>query len=236
MGKLLVVVGLLIAFGGLLLMLGVPIGRLPGDITYRRGNTTFYFPIVTSILASVLLTLLLALFCATEAHWRSKADRWIKKMALEHGMIEPFEDRQCRSGVVSWPVVVRYDIRVADEFKVFTNINNTVIDPKQFDPRSFVDLKTDICIVHELDSRSPGRSEMATSPRCAHGLSRQVDLRAVRDRQSTAWMNTVRKPAWRFPTRVRCSAKIYANEGIAQVLFFRATSRARSYGDKKGSI
>ncbi len=60
MGKLLVVVGLLIAFAGLLVMLGVPVGRLPGDITYRRGHTTLYFPIVTSILASVLLTLLLA--------------------------------------------------------------------------------------------------------------------------------------------------------------------------------
>lgn len=61
MGKVLVVVGLLTAGVGLLVMLGVPIGRLPGDITYRRGNTTFYFPIVTSIVASVLLTLLLAL-------------------------------------------------------------------------------------------------------------------------------------------------------------------------------
>jgi hypothetical protein len=60
-GKVLVVGGLLIAGVGLLVMLGVPIGRLPGDITYRRGNTTFYFPIVTSIVASVLLTLLLAL-------------------------------------------------------------------------------------------------------------------------------------------------------------------------------
>jgi Protein of unknown function (DUF2905) len=59
-GKLLVVVGLLVAFIGLLVMLGVPIGRLPGDISYRRGNTTFYFPIVTSIVASILLTLLLA--------------------------------------------------------------------------------------------------------------------------------------------------------------------------------
>jgi Protein of unknown function (DUF2905) len=59
-GKVLVVVGLLIAFAGLLVMLGVPIGRLPGDITYRRGNTTFYFPIVTSIVVSVLLTLLLS--------------------------------------------------------------------------------------------------------------------------------------------------------------------------------
>ena len=60
MGKVLVVVGLLIAFAGLLVMFGVPIGRLPGDITYRRGNTTFYFPIVTSIVVSVLLTLLLS--------------------------------------------------------------------------------------------------------------------------------------------------------------------------------
>jgi hypothetical protein len=59
-GKLLVVVGLLIAFAGLLVMLGVPIGRLPGDVSFRRGNTTFYFPIVTSIVVSVLLTLLLA--------------------------------------------------------------------------------------------------------------------------------------------------------------------------------
>jgi Protein of unknown function (DUF2905) len=59
-GKLLVVAGLLIALAGLLVLLGVPIGRLPGDISYRRGNTTFYFPIVTSIVASILLTLLLA--------------------------------------------------------------------------------------------------------------------------------------------------------------------------------
>jgi hypothetical protein len=59
-GKLLVIAGLLVAFVGLLVMLGVPIGRLPGDVSYRRGNTTFYFPIVTSILASILLTLLLA--------------------------------------------------------------------------------------------------------------------------------------------------------------------------------
>ena len=77
-----------------------------------------------------------------------KADRWIRKMALEHGMIEPFEDRQVRDGVVSYGLSsYGYDIRVADEFKIFTNINNTVIDPKQFDPRSFVDLKTDVCIV-----------------------------------------------------------------------------------------
>ena len=65
-------------------------------------------------------------------------------MALEHGMIEPFEDRQIREGVVSYGLSsYGYDIRVADEFKIFTNINNTVIDPKNFDPRSFVDVKAD---------------------------------------------------------------------------------------------
>src|SRR5215204_6232849 len=77
-----------------------------------------------------------------------KADRWIKKMALEHGMIEPFEDRQVRKGVISYGLSsYGYDIRVADEFKVFTNINSTVVDPKNFDARSFVDLRADVCII-----------------------------------------------------------------------------------------
>jgi deoxycytidine triphosphate deaminase len=77
-----------------------------------------------------------------------KADKWIKRMALEHGMIEPFEDRQVRKGVISYGLSsYGYDIRVADEFKVFTNINNTVVDPKNFDDRSFVDMKTDVCII-----------------------------------------------------------------------------------------
>jgi hypothetical protein len=61
MGKLLVIIGIVIAGVGLLVMMGVPIGRLPGDITYRKGNTTFYFPLATSILASIILTLLLSL-------------------------------------------------------------------------------------------------------------------------------------------------------------------------------
>ena len=77
-----------------------------------------------------------------------KADRWIKKMALEHGMIEPFEDRQVRDGVMSYGLSsYGYDIRVADEFKIFTNINSTVVDPKNFDARIFVDLQADICII-----------------------------------------------------------------------------------------
>ena len=77
-----------------------------------------------------------------------KSDGWIKRMALEHRMIEPFVEEQVREGVVSYGVSsYGYDIRVADEFKVFTNINTTVIDPKAFDSRSFVDLKADVCIV-----------------------------------------------------------------------------------------
>ena len=77
-----------------------------------------------------------------------KADRWIKRMALEHGMIEPFVERQVREDVVSYGLSsYGYDIRVADEFKVFTNVYSTVVDPKNFDPRSFVDIKADVCII-----------------------------------------------------------------------------------------
>src|SRR6185436_10472197 len=72
-----------------------------------------------------------------------RPDSWIRKMAREHGMIEPFEDRQVREGIVSFGLSsYGYDIRVADEFKVFTNINNTVVDPKNFDPSSFALART----------------------------------------------------------------------------------------------
>jgi dCTP deaminase len=75
-----------------------------------------------------------------------KADRWIRRMALEHGMIEPFVDRQVRSGIISFGLSsYGYDMRVSDEFKVFTNVFNTLVDPKHFDPRSFVDIKAEFC-------------------------------------------------------------------------------------------
>src|SRR5262249_48211270 len=77
-----------------------------------------------------------------------KTANGIKRMALEHRMIEPFVDEQMRVGVISYGLSsYGYDIRVADDFKVFTNVYNTVVDPKSFDSRSFVDIKTDVCII-----------------------------------------------------------------------------------------
>ena len=77
-----------------------------------------------------------------------KSDKWIRRMALEHRMIEPFEDRQVRDGVISYGVSsYGYDMRVADEFRIFTNVNSTIVDPKHFDAKSFVEFKGDVCIV-----------------------------------------------------------------------------------------
>src|ERR1700675_1516964 len=81
--------------------------------------------------------------------WMSvKPDHWIRRMSLEHKMIEPFEDRQVRGGVISYGVSsYGYDIRVADEFHIFTNVNSTIVDPKHFDSRSFVEFKGAECLV-----------------------------------------------------------------------------------------
>ena len=77
-----------------------------------------------------------------------KPDRWIRRMAREHRMIEPFCEKQVREGVVSYGLSsYGYDIRIADEFKIFTNINSSIVDPKSFDPRSFVDFRGDVCII-----------------------------------------------------------------------------------------
>ncbi len=77
-----------------------------------------------------------------------KPDRWIRKMALEHRMIEPFEEKQVREGVISYGVSsYGYDMRVSDEFRIFTNVNSTIVDPKHFDARSFVEFRGDVCII-----------------------------------------------------------------------------------------
>src|SRR3979411_849752 len=76
-----------------------------------------------------------------------KSDRWIRKMAREHDMINPFSEKQGREGLISYVLSsYGYDLRVADEFKIFTNVNSTVVDPKNFDERSFVTVRSDVCI------------------------------------------------------------------------------------------
>ena len=154
-------------------------------------------------------------------------------------MIEPFVEEQVREGVVSYGVSsYGYDIRVADEFKVFTNINTTVIDPKKFDSRSFVDLKTDVCIVPPNSFALARTVEYFRIPR---------DILTVCLGKSTyarcgIIVNvTPFEPEWEGTATLEISnttplpARIYANEGIAQVLFLQSDETCeRSYADKKG--
>jgi dCTP deaminase len=160
-------------------------------------------------------------------------------MALEHGMIEPFEDQQVRAGVISYGLSsYGYDIRVADEFKVFTNINNTVVDPKNFDDRSFVDMKTEVCIIPPNSFALARTVEYFRIPR---------DVLTVCVGKSTyarcgLIVNvTPFEPEWEGFVTLEISnttplpAKVYANEGISQVLFFQSDEVCEtSYADKKG--
>ncbi|MGE0392199.1 MAG: dCTP deaminase [Vicinamibacterales bacterium] len=168
-----------------------------------------------------------------------KSDRWIRKMALEHRMIEPFEDRQVREGVVSYGLSsYGYDIRVADEFKVFTNINSTVIDPKNFDARSFVDIKTDVCIVPPNSFALARTVEYFRIPRDVLTVCLGKSTYA---RCGIIVNVTPFEPEWEGNVTLEISnttplpAKIYAHEGIAQVLFFQSDEVCEvSYKDKKG--
>ncbi len=111
-----------------------------------------------------------------------KSDKWIRKMSLEHKMIEPFQDSQVREGVISYGVSsYGYDMRVADEFKIFTNVNSSIVDPKHFDPKSFVEYKGDVCIVPP-NSFALGRSvEYFRIPRqCLTICVGKSTLRALR--------------------------------------------------------
>jgi dCTP deaminase len=168
-----------------------------------------------------------------------KADRWIKKMALEHGMIEPFEDRQVRAGVVSFGLSsYGYDIRVADEFKVFTNVNNALIDPKNFDPRSFVDIKSDTCIVPPNSFALARTVEYFRIPRDVLTVCLGKSTYA---RCGIIVNVTPLEPEWEghvtleFSNTTPLPAKIYANEGAAQFLFLQGNEPCDvSYRDKAG--
>ena len=160
-------------------------------------------------------------------------------MARDHKMIEPFVDTQVRGSAISYGVSsYGYDIRVADEFKVFTNINNTVIDPKAFDPRSFVDLKTDVCIVPPNSFALARTVEYFRIPRDVLTVCLGKSTYA---RCGIIVNVTPFEPEWEGTVTLEISnttplpAKIYANEGIAQVLFFQSDEPCEiSYRDKKG--
>jgi dCTP deaminase len=168
-----------------------------------------------------------------------KSDIWIKRMAAEHGMIEPFVEEQVSEGVVSYGVSsYGYDIRVADEFKIFTNINTTVIDPKSFDPRSFQDLKADVCIVPPNSFALARTVEYFRIPRDVLTVCLGKSTYA---RCGIIVNVTPFEPEWEGTATLEISnttplpARIYANEGIAQVLFFQSDEACgRSYADKKG--
>ena len=168
-----------------------------------------------------------------------KSDVWIRRMASEHRMIEPFVEGQVRDSVVSYGVSsYGYDIRVADEFKVFTNINSTVIDPKQFDPRSFVDLKASVCIVPPNSFALARTVEYFRIPRDVLTVCLGKSTYA---RCGIIVNVTPFEPEWEGTATLEISnttplpAKIYANEGIAQVLFFQSDEPCEtSYADKKG--
>jgi dCTP deaminase len=168
-----------------------------------------------------------------------KSDRWIRQMALEHGMIEPFADRQVREGVISYGVSsYGYDMRVSTEFKIFTNVLNSMVDPKQFDPKSFVEFEGDVCIVPP-NSFALGRSvEYFRIPRNVITITVGKSTYA---RCGIITNVTPFEPEWEGFVTLEISnttplpAKIYANEGIAQALFFEGDEPPEtSYADRKG--
>jgi len=168
-----------------------------------------------------------------------KSDRWIKRMALEQGMIEPFEDRQVRQGVVSYGLSsYGYDVRVADEFKVFTNVYNTVVDPKRFDEKSFVDIRADVCTIPPNSFALARTIEYFRIPRDVLTVCLGKSTYA---RCGIIVNVTPFEPEWEGHVTIEISnttplpAKIYANEGIAQVLFFQSDESCEvSYKDKSG--
>src|SRR5210317_1842762 len=168
-----------------------------------------------------------------------KSDRWIRQMATEHGMIEPFTEQQVREGCISYGLSsYGYDMRVSDEFRIFHNALSPVVDPKNFDERSFVEFEGDVCIV----------------PPNSFALARSVEyFRIPRDvlticvgkstyaRCGIIVNVTPFEPEWEGYVTLEISnttplpARIYANEGIAQVIFLQADEVCEvSYADRKG--
>src|SRR5574341_2693759 len=155
-----------------------------------------------------------------------KSDRWIRTMARAHGMIEPFAEAQVREGVISYGLSsYGYDMRVAPEFKIFTNVLSAVVDPKEFDSRSFVEFQGEVCIVPPNSFALARSVEYFRIPRNVLTICVGKSTYA---RCGIITNVTPFEPEWEGHVTLEISnttplpARIYANEGIAQVLFFTA--------------
>ncbi|MBI2072562.1 MAG: dCTP deaminase [Gemmatimonadetes bacterium] len=170
-----------------------------------------------------------------------KSDRWIRRMAAQHRMIEPFETSQVRSGVISFGVSsYGYDMRVAREFRIFTNVHSALVDPKKFDERSFVEYQGDSCIIPPNSFALARSVEYFRIPRNVLTICVGKSTYA---RCGIITNVTPFEPEWEGFVTLEISnttplpARIYANEGIAQVLFFEADPDDEceaSYKDKQG--
>ncbi|MCK4977725.1 MAG: dCTP deaminase [Anaerolineales bacterium] len=168
-----------------------------------------------------------------------KPDHWIIEMSRNHRMIEPFVEEQVRDGVISYGVSsYGYDIRVADEFKIFTNVYSTIVDPKDFDTASMIDFKGEVCIIPPNSFALARTMEYFRIPR--NVLTVCVG-KSTYARCGIIVNVTPFEPEWEGYATLEISnttplpARIYANEGIAQLIFFSADAPCDvSYADKKG--
>jgi len=173
-----------------------------------------------------------------------KSDRWIRRMAEAHAMIEPFEPGQIRRGPEGRKIIsfgtssYGYDVRCADEFKIFTNINSAIVDPKNFDASSFVDVRSDVCIIPPNSFALARTIEYFRIPRNVLTICLGKSTYA---RCGIIVNVTPLEPEWEghvtleFSNTTPLPAKIYANEGVAQFLFFESDEPCEvSYADRKG--
>ncbi|MDD6056283.1 MAG: dCTP deaminase [Helicobacter sp.] len=168
-----------------------------------------------------------------------KADSWIREMALKHKMIEPFCENQVGHGVVSYGLSsYGYDIRVGEEFKIFTNVNATIVDPKNFHAKNVVDFKGEVCIVPPNSFALARTIEYFRIPRDVLAICLGKSTYA---RCGIIVNVTPFEPEFEGHITIEISnttplpAKIYANEGIAQVLFLQGDEPCEvSYKDKNG--
>ncbi|MEP1472812.1 MAG: dCTP deaminase [Halieaceae bacterium] len=172
-----------------------------------------------------------------------KSDKWIRRMASEQGMIEPFEAGQVRADgdnrLISYGTSsYGYDVRCSSHFKVFTNINSATVDPKQFDENSFVDVESDVCVIPPNSFALASTVEYFRIPRNVLTICLGKSTYA---RCGIIVNVTPLEPEWEghvtleFSNTTTLPAKIYANEGVAQMLFFESDEVCEvSYKDRGG--